>query len=1025
MQKAEAKVTDRGADGVVVELTSPGFVIGEADGEVSVTVPGLDNSFPEGGGPALPVFAGLVALPPGGSALVEEVELGGAEQAAFPFPQAVRPSRRVIDPAAVLPDSVSMKPVRRATLREVAPGSPVVVGEPFLWRGRTFAPIRLYPVKLDPIAGEMTHYGQIRAVIRFEYGEPMQRLSASVAGDDDAFESVPGGMLLNAANASDRAAAGEALFVGVGEADTALAHHGKNIHPILVGTVERCAHPTPCSSGGSDGRVGTSFCAHKNRMKTYAHPALEQAAAQVPWYKISIREDGMHRLTCKDLSAAGVSLSALDFRTVKIFSGGRGGTEIPILIEDANLNRRCGGADGIIFYAQGLKTKYADANVYWLTYGGSAGKRMAAVSSVAKGASVTSTKAVARMEDNRFYRMSAPYSGEYERWYADLLMVNNSQYPNRKTYVFAADQVADGAASLDVTLVAGLGPFKTTFSLNGTDLSTETWNGSDIKAVSVNIPAGVVKQGNNELTLTEAGSDRSVLYVDRVALAWSSPLIARSNGLLVQSWGAAAGWAVSSLSAATALRFQVNGFTSRQVAVFDVTNPLLVKRITGITVSTRAPYYAKFGALAGSAYRYQVLAAGAYLSPASIKAASPASLKSAGNGADHIIVAPSAFKSAVSPLAAHRASRGMRVKTVMLEDVYDEFNGGIPDPAAIRAFLAYAFKNWKRPAPAYVVLAGGGTFDPLGYCTTPGVCANDIVTKPEENRIPAYLINVDPTLRETASDNAYVTFDGNDLPAMAIGRLPVGTETEIEAVIDKIIQYESFPPTSNRLTFVTDNAYQTNGAIDLAGDFWAAADSVWKDTAIVPASYVSEPLYLNVCPSGKYPQCFLADPPYKPYATGEALKAAFKDSLATGTAVASYIGHGALNLWAGSPNILNAADVAAFSNGGNLPVTLEMTCMTGFYHYPGFDSVAEALVKNANGGSVADWASSGFGLVSGHVQMLKGFTGDLLKPGGGTVGSAVLSGHLKLYTTGGAAYLPEIMAFHLFGDPATRPALPE
>jgi hypothetical protein len=46
----------------------------------------------------------------------------------------------------------------------------------------------------------------------------------------------------------------DAVIPAIGQAvqTESLVHHGKNTHPILVGTVERCAHPTPCSSRGSD-----------------------------------------------------------------------------------------------------------------------------------------------------------------------------------------------------------------------------------------------------------------------------------------------------------------------------------------------------------------------------------------------------------------------------------------------------------------------------------------------------------------------------------------------------------------------------------------------------------------------------------------------------------------------------------------------------------------------------------------------------------------------------------------------------
>jgi hypothetical protein len=143
----------------------------------------------------------------------------------------------------------------------------------------------------------------------------------------------------------------------------------------------------------------------------------------------------------------------------------------------------------------------------------------------------------------------------------------------------------------------------------------------------------------------------------------------------------------------------------------------------------------------------------------------PSDLIHPANGADYLIITHQDFYTAVQPLANDRASRGLRVKMVKVQDVYDEFNFGLLDPQAIRDFLAYAYHNWQPPAPTFVLLVGDGTFDPLNYL-------GDL--RPEF--IPPYLADVDYWIGETAADNRYVSVSGDDfLPDMALGRLPVNT----------------------------------------------------------------------------------------------------------------------------------------------------------------------------------------------------------------------------------------------------------
>ena len=60
------------------------------------------------------------------------------------------------------------------------------------------------------------------------------------------------------------------------------------------------------------------------------------------------------------------------------------GQEVAIRVigeEDGKLD----AGDLVLFFGQGVDTRYTDTNVYWLTYGGTAGLRMGARASVAGG----------------------------------------------------------------------------------------------------------------------------------------------------------------------------------------------------------------------------------------------------------------------------------------------------------------------------------------------------------------------------------------------------------------------------------------------------------------------------------------------------------------------------------------------------------------------------------------------------------------------------------------------------------------
>ena len=91
------------------------------------------------------------------------------------------------------------------------------------------------------------------------------------------------------------------------------------------------------------------------------------------------------------------------------------------------------------------------------------------------------------------------------------------------------------------------------------------------------------------------------------------------------------------------------------------------------------------------------------------------------------------------------------------------------------------------------------------------------------------------------------------------------------------------------------------------------------------------------------------------------------DAIGRGQKVVNYIGHGSLNLWAGS--LLTNEDARNLSNDERLPVFVMMTCLNGFFHDPALDSLAESLLKAEHGGAVAVWASTGM-TVPGEQSVL-------------------------------------------------------
>jgi hypothetical protein len=76
-----------------------------------------------------------------------------------------------------------------------------------------------------------------------------------------------------------------------------------------------------------------------------------------------------------------------------------------------------------------------------------------------------------------------------------------------------------------------------------------------------------------------------------------------------------------------------------------------------------------------------------------------------------------------------------------------------------------------------------------------------------------------------------------------------------------------------------------------------------------------------------------------------------------GPGLLSYPGHGATAVWA-SENVWNNTDIATLA--AQQPLLLTLNCLNGFFHFPPFDSLAEAFVKAEGKGAIAAFSPSGY-----------------------------------------------------------------
>lgn len=382
---------------------------------------------------------------------------------------------------------------------------------------------------------------------------------------------------------------------------------------------------------------------------------------------------------------------------------------------------------------------------------------------------------------------------------------------------------------------------------------------------------------------------------------------------------------------------------------------------------------------------------------------------------DAIYVAPALFHPALQPLLDHRRSQGYRVALVDVAALYDSWSGGQVAPEAIRDFVRWAAANSSLP-PQALILVGDGTSDPHNY-----------TGRNNTNFIPPYLLPIDPWLGEAACETCFGQIDGaspldDPLPDVAVGRIPAKNVDDVTFYVEKLLGYERTPATvieRSRILFVADNYREASGRVDAAGDFAATADAA---ATLQPAGTQIERVYYDPW------QTHTQDPWREPDAQTAWRKTL--EALNRGGGFASFVGHAHHWQWASTdlnvdpPYLLGMYDADPLTNGGNLPILLEMTCLTGMFQQPAISgtTIDERLLLHTSGGAAAIWASSGLGVAFGHDTLQTGFYRQFWNNTGGDrrLGSLAQAGYLTLFADG-LCCQESLRTFLILGDPLTLP----
>jgi uncharacterized repeat protein (TIGR01451 family) len=678
-----------------------------------------------------------------------------------------------------------------------------------------------------------------------------------------------------------------------------------------------------------------------------------------PAVKILVKHEGWYRVTQPELVKAGLDPNA-DPALLHLYSEA---VEQPIQITGATAGQGGFGAQAAInFYGTGIDTLYSGTRVYWLIAESSNGARLlqAPISS-GSNAPPDSFPYTVELQQHTTY-FGALRTAEGDNFFGALV----SQTPVDQTlFVPHFDKTSTEPVHMEVVLqgVIAAFPHDVTIALNGTSLGSLTYTGQDKGRLSLAVPAGLLQDGNNTVTLAAQNGAYDINLVDYIRITYPHLYAADSDQL--------------KFTARVGDQINVSGFQAAPGAVIDITDaahpvpltPQVTSKNGKYEVALQIPWTTTNST--ASLHTLMAVANDRVSRPAGIRANHPSQWHLPQPGANIIMLTYQEFAAALAPLVQSHEAAGKSAVIVPIDDLYDEFNFGERTPYAVKHFLQ-STANWNT-VPKYLLLNGRASFDPRDYL---GMGHLDFV--------PTKIVPTSSLM--TSSDDWFSDFKGNGMPTIATGRLPVSTPEEAKAVVDKIVAYEG---------------QSTNGPWTAQGLLIADQDedeNFTQDSQLIQAQMPSTMQVTDVF-------------------TGDVGVSAARDQIVaainSGQLLVNYLGHGSEDQWSGS-NIFDNATATALTNGTQLPVFLIMDCLNGYFQDVYDQPLAVTLMLAPNGGGVAVLASTGLNQAAPQTTLDKLVVQNLLSPAHPTLGDSILKAksHINDFSVR--------RTYVLFGDPAMQ-----
>ena len=721
--------------------------------------------------------------------------------------------------------------------------------------------------------------------------------------------------------------------------------------------------------------IRDKFATVRAAASTTAALKASAGSGDFPIYEVRVDTDGLYRMTYEDLAAAGLDLDGVRSSELALTNLGE-----PVSLRvGGSQNGRFGPGGFLDFFGTAIDSLYTATNVYRLRVGDEFDSPNDSI--FADGFESGDTTAwgdsdgdgdpggdggAARyymerlvVDDNLDYNSASPTG---DPWF-NVQMLAFQGDPLSRDFALEVEDLADVGVDSELSLrLWGATDWPqapdhhAVIEINGQQVADLTFDGLVDVPVNVTLPAGLIHEGSNTLRVTlpvDIGVAYDLTFVDNYSLHYPRRFVARDGGILVDT---------------DARTFTVTNLPSDQVVAYRLDGGRLT-HLTGLDVEPSGTGFA--ATVPGTGERATYVVASASAIPAPAIAAAPLIDDLYSGHAEYLVVSHPDFLDGLGGLIAAKHNQGLDVRVVSSEDVIHEFGYGIFGPDALRDYISFAADNLGT---RYVLLVGADTYDYFDYLNLGSI-----------SFIPSPYVQTHQYAVFSPSDEVYANLDDDLAPDLMIGRFPVRSSAELEAIVEKTLAFPG--PGAGSAVF----AAGPTGLTSFAGASNDFADKL-------PASWTVDKAYVGQLGAA-------------------GARAALLGALDEGRALVSFFGHSGPTVWTvQEPYLFTAADAATMNNQGSPSLVTQWGCWNTYHVSPHYDTLAHKFLLSGEQGAAAVLGAASLTEASSENKLANLFFDRLFEPGR-TIGEALRAAKTELAQS--QPHLVDVLLGWTFlGDPA-------